>query len=298
MALARALDDALWPAMTGAFAAKLNVALKALSTTRGRLAAELEVDKSVVGKWISGAVTPSAHNIARLSAVVARRVEGFTSLDWDRDPEDLAAVLGARGFAPREAPLAGLPLPFVEDAISATAIRGAAYEGLFRSTRPLANEPGRFIHDHGLIRRDPAGLLRLRMGTWGVFVDAWLAPLHNKLFCIGAELSTNSPVFGVFNGMGGVKAHTIDGLLLSAILDAGRTPTATAIVFNRIGDLTDDPEADDRRFEALAALDPLAPEGSVPDALVAHLVRDIGPERLALGGDWLLRMPVDRSWSA
>ena len=284
--------------MTGAFAAKLNVVLKALSTTRGRLAADLEVDKSVVGKWMSGAVTPSAHNIARLSAVVAKRVEGFTSLDWDREPDDLAAILGARKPAFDGPANAGLPLSFLQDAISATAIRGAAYEGVFRSVRPLANEPGRFIHDHGLIRRDASGLLRLRMVTWGVFVDAWLAPLHNKLFCIGAELSTNSPVFGVFNGMGGIKAHTIDGLLLSAILDAGRTPTATAIVFQRIGDLSEDAEADDRRLDALAALDPLAPEGSLDEALIAHLVRDIGPEQLAMGGDWLLRMPVERSWSA
>jgi transcriptional regulator with XRE-family HTH domain len=287
--------------MPKALSVKLALALKVLSTTRGRLAAELGVDKSLVGKWVSGAVTPSAHNLARLSALIAVRVEGFTSLDWDRELADLATVLGARTL-PSEpvepGPAMGLLLPLMDDILAGTRVRGAAYEGFFRSTRPLANEPGRFIHDHGMIRLEAGGLLRLRMGTWGVFVDGWLAPLHNKLFCVATELSSHSPVFGVFNGMGGIKAHTLDGLLLTAILDAGRTPTASAIVFSRIGDLTGDEGADDRRFAELVALDPLAAEGSVPEALRAHLVRDIGPAQLALGGDWLLRMPVERSWSA
>jgi hypothetical protein len=39
----------------------------------------------------------------------------------------------------------------------------------------------------------------------------------------------------------------------------------------------------------------LIPVGGVPDWLVAHLVRDTGPAQLALGGDWLLAMPLARS---
>lgn len=43
-----------------AFSRKLDLVLKALSLSRGRLAAQLGVDKSLAGRWASGAVTPSA----------------------------------------------------------------------------------------------------------------------------------------------------------------------------------------------------------------------------------------------
>ena len=66
---------------TGGFTARLELILKALSLTRGRLAAELGVDKSLVGRWVSGAVKPSALNLERLTAFVARRQPGFTLLD-------------------------------------------------------------------------------------------------------------------------------------------------------------------------------------------------------------------------
>jgi hypothetical protein len=44
-----------------------------------------------------------------------------------------------------------------------------------------------------------------------------------------------------------------------------------------------------------ASGNPVPPEGSVPEAIRRHLARDIGPAQLAMGGDWLLRMPVSRS---
>ena len=72
------------------FAPKLNFVLKALSMSRARLASELGVDKSAVGRWASGAATPSAHNLAQLTGLVSGKVKGFTSLDWDRDLASLA----------------------------------------------------------------------------------------------------------------------------------------------------------------------------------------------------------------
>lgn len=67
----------------GHFPAKLELALKACSMSRGRLAAELGVDKSVVSRWLNGANAPSGHNLSSLTAVVAARFEGFTMLDWE-----------------------------------------------------------------------------------------------------------------------------------------------------------------------------------------------------------------------
>ena len=70
--------------MSEAFHQKLAFVLKALSISRGALAAGLGIDKSAVGRWVSGQVEPSAHNLARLSAYVAGRVPGFTALDGER----------------------------------------------------------------------------------------------------------------------------------------------------------------------------------------------------------------------
>ena len=52
--------------------------------SRGRLAADMGVDKSVVGRWVTGAVVPSEHNLMLMTAQFARRAPGFTSLSWER----------------------------------------------------------------------------------------------------------------------------------------------------------------------------------------------------------------------
>ena len=70
--------------MNDRFAKKLELVLKVLSMSRSRLAADLGVDKSVVGRWVSGAVQPSAHNLSLLSGLIAQHIPGFTTLDWDR----------------------------------------------------------------------------------------------------------------------------------------------------------------------------------------------------------------------
>lgn len=287
--------------MSETFAKKLELVLKVLSMSRSRLAADLGVDKSVVGRWVSGAVQPSAHNLSLLSALIAERIPGFTALDWDRGLAAFAGLIGADLAAiSADHPtgvLQGLPLVGMEQILAATAMRGATYEGFYRSTRPYVLAPGRFVHDHGMVRRDKNGLLRLRIGTGGTVVDGWVLPIGNQLFTVAIDVISGVVLFGLFNGVGTALAEVVDGLVLAPALDPGRTPTAHAMVFERIGGLTDDTEADDRHFMELAALDPLAPEGSIPEALCKHLVGDFGPAQAALGGDLLLRLPLSRSIS-
>lgn len=282
--------------MTKAFSTKLGLALKALSLSRGRLAAELEVDKSVVGRWVTGAVQPSEHNLSRLTALIAERTPGFAVLDWDLSLADFAQRLGVSpDVATALDPTPALPLALLAQIRAATDLRGAAYEGFFRSTRPYLLQPGQFLHDYGIIRLDAGGLLSLRMGTGGHSADGWMLPLQNQLFSIVADVVSGALVFGIFNGVASAKAEVVDGLMLGSALDPGRTPTACAMMFERIGDLTGDRDADDATFAELMTRDPVAPEGSVPEALREHLVRDVGPAQLALGGDLLLRMPLTRS---
>ena len=146
-----------------------------------------------------------------------------------------------------------------------------------------------------MIRRDQNGLLRLYMGTGGTVVDGWILPLHNQLFCIAADVTSGALLFGIFNGVATARADVIDGLTLGSALDGGRTPTATAMVFERIGDLSGDVQADDERFSQLAGSNPVAAEGTISDDLRHHLTGNFGPDQLALGGDLLLRMPLSKS---
>ena len=137
--------------MSEPFAAKLSFILKAFSMSRGRLAADMGVDKSVVGRWVTGAVVPSEHNLMLMTAQFARRAPGFTSLSWERSLAELAELIGVdHGAAPTVLPIPvnrGLPLAILDQIRATTALRGAAYQEFFRSTRPFVLQPGRLLHD-------------------------------------------------------------------------------------------------------------------------------------------------------
>jgi transcriptional regulator with XRE-family HTH domain len=284
--------------MTEPFSEKLTLILKVLSMSRARLAAELGLDKSVVARWASGATAPSGHNLAQLSTLMARSIPGFTALDWDRDMESLACLLGVatppspNGGAPR-----GLPLPFLDQMLAVTSLRARAYEGFFRSTRPYASHPGRFIHDHSFVRLGEDGLLRFKMNTGGVVVEGWMLPVQNQLFLLGTEYTGGSLTYGILHGVNGVQADVLDGLVLTANHDAGRSPAASPVVYERIGPLGESREADEARLTELAAPNPVAPEGTVPEALQRHLARNVGPDAMKNGGDWVLRLPLGQSLS-
>ncbi len=275
------------------FSHQFRLVLKALSLSRAQVASALRIDKSVVGRWATGAARPSDHNLAALTALVASHHPGFKSLDWDRSPNDFAAFMGAPSAGAAAA--LGLPIALLDQIRATTALRGAAYEGFFRSTRPYVLRPGLFVHDHGMLRRDADGLLALRMGTGGTVVEGWFLPLHNQLFCIATDITSGALLFGIFHGVATARAQVLDGIVLAPALDPGRTPTAHPHMFERIGELSGDRAADDAHLESLMALPPIAPEGSISPELRAHLLRDVGPAQFALGGDMLLQLPIERS---
>jgi hypothetical protein len=275
------------------FSAKLDLALKALSMSRGRLAADLGVDKSLVGRWASGAVTPSEHSLSLLTQLIASKRPGFTMLDWDREIDALAHVFGVELTAAQEparppAPANALTLPFVEQARATTARRGMAYEGFWRSTRPSVLMAGRFFHDCGIFRREADGLIYARMGGSGLMFEGYLLPVEGQLFAILHDTIGQTPIFLTINGTPLPKAEALDGLVMAASLNPARTPAAYPIIFERIGDLTGDRAADDAHCDALIARDNAAPEGSISPQVREHLLRDIGPTAAEHGGDLIL----------
>lgn len=256
------------------FAEKLRVVLKALVLSRTGLASALNVDKSLVGRWASGAVTPSEHNLANLTRFIAGRIDGFTMLDWDRSSAEFSAALGiAAPASPAGAP-DWLPVSLLEEARRSARQRGWAYEGLWRSTRPSSDLPGRFLCDVTLIRHQPEGAIQFRSGIEGVRYEGAALLLQNQLFSFGADAEHGTVIFGIFSGVARQRAEVIEGLSLGTLRDAGGSPVAAACVMERIGNLSGDTAEDDRRFEAaVAELTPLAPEGSVSQDVQDRLAR-------------------------
>ncbi len=72
-------------AATQPFSVKPGYVLKALRVSCAHLAAEMGVDKLVVGRCATGSVRPSDHNLAKPTSAVAASVEAFTTLDRERD---------------------------------------------------------------------------------------------------------------------------------------------------------------------------------------------------------------------
>lgn len=224
-------------------------------------------------------------------------------LDWDRDMPGLVGLLGVSAPTNGNGAKAygggdGLPLPLLDMARMSTERRGAAYEGFWRTTRPSVMMPGRFFHDHGMIRRAENGLLQFKVGGAGLLFDGWLLLAEGQLFAILFDTVGQTPIFVIWNGVPLSKASFLDGIVTAAALNAARTPSAYPIVMERIGDLTGDREADDAYCAELLARDPLAAEGSVPEDLQAHLVRDIGPRAAEAGvGEMFLLAPITSTLS-
>jgi len=287
-----------------AFPAKLTLAMKALSLSRGGLAAELRIDKSVVGRWATGVNAPTDHNLAALSTLIGARRTGFSALDWDRDLTAFRRALGLADAddAPGAAPTGGgfadwIPARVLHEAALTTAARGYAYEGFWRSTRPWNDQPGRFVHDRVMIRRSGAGVLNFWLTVSGMRFQGVALPTGNQVFAQCADPSSGMFIFLIFNAVPRQRADVLDGLSLTVQLSAGGSPVAAPVLLERTGMLSGDAAADDARHAAASALSHLAPEGSVPARVAAHLHRDVGPKAYAAGGDFLLKMPFTASLS-
>jgi hypothetical protein len=270
------------------------LALQALGLSRGRAAAMLQVDKSLVGRWVAGSVRPSGHNLSKITALVAERVPGFSMLDWQRDVRSFAELIGADPdlAVPPAAPTpAGLPLKCLEQAAIDTRRKGAAYHGFWRSIRPSVVMQGTIFHDYGMIRPASNGLLEVRMGSSGMVFDGFAYLGEGNFFAILSDNVGCTPLSFVFRGAPLTKAVLLDGLLAFAAFNATRTPAAIPLLLERIGDLSGDEEADARACDALLLRESLSQEGEVSEEIRSHLFRETGPAAASKGGSLFLTAP-------
>jgi hypothetical protein len=248
----------------GAFPEKLGLVMRALSLSRVALAHDLAVDKSLAGRWLSGAVHPTEHNLVRLTALVSEQLPAFRLADWFGELEDFAALFGLPAphtvLIDADSAIAFLG-PFLARSREETLRRGQAYEGFWRTSRPSLLMADRLFHDYGMIRRAANGMLEVRMKGAGLAFTGWALPGEGNLFAFLQDPVGMTPMSLVFRGVTLPRAIVLDGLLLLAALDAMRTPGAMPIVLERVGDLSGDAAADDIRCDLLeeTAPEPLEP---------------------------------------
>lgn len=280
------------------FAERLALVLKALSISGGRLACDVGVDKSLVSRWRAGSVMPSADNLARLTRIIAERHPGFTMLDWELDMAALAARFGVaapRPAASAQTPPSGfaewLALPKFREAALASGKASSALAGFWRTTRPVPEFPGKFVHDHVIMQATPDGPLSFRIGLFSSRLVGWSIAVGDQMYCCATNQLIGNSIFAIFNYVQRPRIDVLDGVTLACMADAGGVPVGAACLLERVGDLSGDDEADDAHYEALLAEHPIAPDGSIPEHVQRHLFRDTGPAALAAGGDPLIMMP-------
>jgi len=281
--------------------AKLDLMLKAASVSRVALAHRLGVDKSLVGRWLSGAVHPTEHNLARLSEFLGESLAGFRLADWYEQPERLAArygVVAASRAVNVPVPLGAGPVAeFLESAGPELSFRGDAYEGFWRTSRPSYLMSGRIFHDYGMIRRRADGLIEVMMQGSGLDFSGLLFPTCGNVFVFLYDRTGRSPMTVLFKGVSLPKAMVLDGILLLATLDPDRTPAALPIAMERVEDLTGESEADLARYHEIIDEMPLPVEPVAHDVLRDRLYRDVGPAAAAMGGEAFLSVSGNRGLS-
>lgn len=250
--------------------------MRASSLSRVALAQALGVDKSLIGRWLSGAVHPTEHNLSRLTALIAERNPDLRMADWFGDSGELAARLGlpppsmAAATVDEGTSFLG---SFIAHARDETARRGAAYEGFWRTSRSSALMPDRIFHDYGMIRRVDNGLLEVRMSGAGLNFRGWMMPAEGNLFVYLDDPVGRTPLALMFRGVTLPRAMVIDGLLMLAALDPSRTLAVMPILLERVDDLSGDSQADLERCKGLQDLEPEPLEPLDPETLRARVFR-------------------------
>jgi transcriptional regulator with XRE-family HTH domain len=278
--------------MSDDFAGRLTLALKALSMSRGRLASEMGVDKSLVGRWASGSVRPSAYNLERLTRFLAEKRPGLTLLDWDRGLPEFAELFGVDTIVEPQARsgAGGLPGALQDMVRNAVDSHLGAYEGFWRTTHASVFQPGSFCQQHGIIRIE-GGALQFELGADGIRYGGSMSPVEGQVFAIASDSVRQVPSFLILNVVPMPKIVLMDGLLVAASSSL-RIPTAYSIIFERVGDLSGDRAADDAHATALMQRPEFVDDDHVAEVVRQHLLRDFGPEAASNGGEMMLSAPL------
>ena len=247
------------------FAGRLKLALKQANISPAALGAAVEVDKSVVSRWISGRVRPTQHNLTRIAAVLAQHLPGFTVRAFEAPAAEFHAILQPVGSAGEPGQSLTIPFGALEAARRETGRRGVEYFGAYMMYYWSFSMPGKLARMALMLRPDD-GLIGARYGAEGFSFRGWALLLLNRMYVIFAEERFEAMAFLVLNAGQQPKARFITGIL-SGPAEGLLVPTASPVVLVRLRDLSGDAAADEAAHLADSRIDPFLDAGAAPPAV-------------------------------
>ncbi len=297
------------------FSTKLQMVLDVLSTSRSQLAHDLGVHKSLVARWVAGEVTPTEHNLSRLTLLIRQTRAEFSLSDWRHDLVAFAEAIGAkrreierlggRPAVPEPAPAThpiGLPLQGPLLARQSIAREAANYEGFYRMFRQAFANSGIIVMECLEIRRVGEDLGFRCFDGWYRH-SGFILPMRGQLFFIGEETARMDECFFlVVNGIAEPRAMMLDGILLTVAGDRTHTPSATVVLMQFARDIRQDAGEDDAAWaemcdETLAVNTEHRAADLISEELRMAVKNSVGISRNDGQFDWVLRVPSDRSVS-
>ena len=225
------------------FGPKLAIVLKALTISNGRLAADLAVDKSLIGRWVSGSVKPSMHNLSRLTIHVAGRIPGFSLLDWEREPGELTALVAAGESASSgDVGDPALALPVMLAASRARGLEnvrreGHPYPGVYVGFRPAFRKPDDVDGSLVVIWLESGRLVCRHLDKIFRNIGEIVMLDRELYFTLEDPVRTDRLGLAVLTGVAGRKAMRLDGLVMTAHADRIHRPIIAPWVLQRLDDL-------------------------------------------------------------
>lgn len=278
-----------------------------LNISRVTLARELAVDKSVIGRWLTGVNQPTGHNLTRLTDIVRRHWPDATLDFWHLPPPEIRAA-----EAPAQPAAASADCGLVVSGLRAQSRPNvdANYVGLWGGFYQSTQNRGSVVLAMMHLWTDRSGLRctftegKVSASGAAIAIGARLhlileiEPLHDRL-CLF-----------IFNGVGSPDAAAMDGVYSISAGDTVTCAAASPVVMFRIGDANDYARAGSLEgvMRALYEInvhnvpfstgngDPIAGLSNVLPAEILRVVCPlVGVTRIDGETDFVLRMPASRS---
>ena len=206
------------------FVERLGRLLVEMNFSRGALARELGVDKSVVSRWMHGSNQPSEHNLSRLTEV-ARRCWPAVTMDFWRP---------SSGNLPVLPPLPRLVLSGLNIATPLAVSR--RHVGLWAGFNATVETPGKRLYVL-VLREEPDGL-RAEFNDGTYTADGAVIAVSGFLHLFFEVMDDNPAlVCFILNGLGLSASPVMTGLINSAFAGIKHGPTVFSLptVLLRIG---------------------------------------------------------------
>ena len=245
------------------FPAKLGLVCKRLNWSRAKLAQQIGMDKSLVGRWLVGTSRPTGNSLMLVNDAVAKALPGFTAASWDLPNGALATQFG---IATETAPTPSIaPPPARPETMADTlaALRSFSrfaddidylapiYSGFYRVWFSSFANDGSILRRRGRIWRAGNGL-RIEVSGATVTYTGGCIVGGKRLYIVLESPAFPGPCMATLGGAYGVHPQRLVGAAIFQVVNRVEGAVcATPTVFEFLAPMSDDPAANQRQWESL-----------------------------------------------